>query len=108
MQNSLLICTQWAQQHFSSVDLGDCRRVQRLVKVAAALAARPTGTLPGALPHWRELKAAYRLFDNRALTFEKALAPHRRHAQASCSAVGQYLLIEDTTLLDFSSLQCGN
>ena len=103
MQKSLLTCSNWAQQHLGSVELGDCRRVARLVKVAAALAAHPCGTLPGAFPKWSELKAAYRLLDNPSLTFEKALSPHLQSVRAACAQAGQYLLIEDTTLLDFSS-----
>jgi hypothetical protein len=103
MQNSLLTCGQWAEQNFGAAQIGDCRRVRRLVKVAAALAACPGGTLPGAFPQWSQLKAAYRLLDNPALSFEKALAPHLQQVQAACAAPGQYLLIEDTTLLDFSA-----
>jgi hypothetical protein len=57
----------WAEQNFASVDLGDCRRERRLVKVAAALAQDPGGTLPGAIPKWKNLKAAYRLLDNSAI-----------------------------------------
>jgi hypothetical protein len=73
------------------------------VKVAAALAESPSGTLPSALPQWSELKAAYRLFDNPTVTFEKILEPHFRKVQATCVTAGQFLLIEDTTLLDYSS-----
>jgi hypothetical protein len=103
MQISLLTCSQWAQEQFGSVELGDCRRVERLVKVAAALAETPSGTLPSALPQWSELKAAYRLFDNPTVTFEKILEPHCQKVQATCVTAGQFLLIEDTTLLDYSA-----
>ncbi len=103
MQNSLQACGQWAEQNFGLVEVGDCRRVRRLVKVAGALARRPGGALPGAFPRWRDLKAAYRLLDNPALSFEKILEPSLQQARAACSGPGQYLLIEDTTLLDFSS-----
>jgi len=103
MQKSLLTCTQWAQEQFGSADLGDCRREDRLVKVAAALAENPSGTLPSALPEWSELKAAYRLFDNPSVTFEKILEPHFHKVRAACVTAGQFLLIEDTTLLDYSS-----
>jgi hypothetical protein len=103
MQKSLLTCMQWAQDQFGSADLGDCRRVDRLIKVAAALAESPSGTLPSALPKWSELKAAYRLFDNPTVKLEKILEPHFRKVQATCVTSGQFLLIEDTTLLDYSS-----
>jgi hypothetical protein len=103
MQKPLLTCSQWAREQFSAVDLGDCRRVDRLVKVGRALAENPSGTLPSALREWSELKAAYRLFDNPSVTFEKILEPHWRKVQATCVGTGQFLLIEDTTLLDYSS-----
>lgn len=103
MQNSLLTCAQWAQEHLGSVDLGDGRRERRLIRVAAALAACPRGTLPGAFPKWNELKAAYRLLDNRAVSFEKMLSPHWQGVRAACGGAGQFLLIEDTTILDFSA-----
>jgi Transposase DNA-binding/Transposase DDE domain/Transposase Tn5 dimerisation domain len=103
MQDSLLTCTRWAEQNFATVDLGDCRRKRRWIKVAAALAKNPGGTLPGAIPKWKDLKAAYRLLDNSAVTFEKVLTPHWQAVRNSCSESGEYLLIEDTTILDFSS-----
>lgn len=103
MQQSLLACEQWAQREFSHGILGDCRRVRRLVKIAAALAAEPSGTLPAALGTWPELKAAYRLLDNPALTFDKILQPHWVQTQKSCSQPGHWLLIEDSTSLNFSS-----
>ena len=103
MQKPLLTCAQWAEQTFGDVDLADCRRRRRLVKVAAALAGHPGGTLPGALPKWKDLKAAYRLLDNPSVTFEKLLRPQWRRVQSLCAAAGQYLVIEDTTLLDFTS-----
>src|SRR3954471_12554348 len=101
MQKSLLTCDRWAEQNFASVDLGDCRRGRRLVKVAPALARHPGGTLPGAIPKWKDLKAAYRLLDNSAVTFEKLLRPHWQTVRNSCSQAGEYLIIEDTTALDF-------
>lgn len=82
--------------------MGDVRRTRRLVGVAAALAHCPSGTLPQALPHWSELKAAYRLLDNRAVSDEAILAPHLARTRRACTQAGEYLLVEDTTLLDYS------
>ena len=36
----------WAAQEMGHVHVGDRRRTQRLVRVAAALAQNPNGTLP--------------------------------------------------------------
>lgn len=103
MKNFSLTCSQWANEHFGAVDLSDCRRSRRLVKVAAALVRQPGGSLPKALPKWKDLKAAYRLLDSPVMSFEKVLTPHWRQVRSTCTRSGQYLLIEDTTVLDFSS-----
>lgn len=99
---TLLPPSQWAQQEFAFAHLGDARRNKRLVKIATQLAAHPGGTLPQAFPHWAELKAAYRFFDQRGVSFEQVLEPHLERTRQACGQAGEYLLIEDTTLLDYS------
>jgi hypothetical protein len=73
-----------------------------LVNIAQHLAAAPGGTLPQAFPDWAELKAAYRFFGQRGVSFERVLAPHVERTRQTCRQPGEYLLIEDTTLLDYS------
>ena len=92
----------WAQHEFAFAKLGDSRRNKRLVKIAANLAAHPGGTLPQAFRDWAELKAAYRFFGQSGVTFQRVLAPHLEGTRQSCRQPGEYLLIEDTTLLDYS------
>jgi hypothetical protein len=102
MISSLTPAAQWARAEFGFAQLGDLRRTKRLVKVAQALANHPGGTLPQAISQWDELKAAYRLFGQAGVTFEAILRPHWEHTQAACRQAGEYLLIEDTTLLDYT------
>lgn len=102
MSTTLLPPEQWAQNEFGFAQLGDARRNQRLVKIATHLAAQPGGTLPQAFPQWAELKAAYRFFGQKGVSFERVLAPHRERTRQACRQPGEYLLIEDTTLLDYS------
>ena len=102
MCTSLLPSAQWAQTHFGFAQLGDQRRNQRLVKIAQHLAAHPGGTLPQAFGQWAELKAAYRFLGQAGVTFERIQAPHLALTQAACREAGEYLIIEDTTLLDYS------
>jgi hypothetical protein len=102
MITSLLSPAQWAQHEFEFAQLGDRRRNRRLVKIAERLAAHPGGTLPQAFPNWSEVKAAYRLFDQAGVSFDAILAPHLERTRAACREPGEYLLIEDTTLLDYS------
>jgi hypothetical protein len=93
----------WAQKEFGSAQLGDSRRTQRLVQVAQALAERPQGTLPGTFSSWAELKGAYRLFATEDATYDKVIGPHWERTRRECREGGEYFLIEDSTLLDFSN-----
>lgn len=102
MSTMLMPPEQWAQNEFGFAQLGDRRRNHRLVRIATHLAAKPGGTLPQAFPDWAELKAAYRFFGQSGVTFERILAPHLERARQVCRQPGEYLLIEDTTLLDYS------
>ena len=93
----------WAEQEMSRVQLGDCRRTQRLVTVTAALAQKPTGTLPSTFSDWKTLRAAYRLFAEPDVTQEAIVAPHTQRVAQACQAPGEYLLVEDTTTLSFNT-----
>lgn len=92
----------WAQTEWGGAELGDARRTARVVKMATALAQSPGGTLPDPISNWAELKAAYRLLNNPEITFERLLRSHWTRTQLACSARGEYLLIEDTTELDYT------
>lgn len=102
MNTTLATPAQWAQQEFALARLGDQRRTQRLVKIATRLAQNPGGTLPQALPHWKELKAAYRFFDQPKVRPLEVQSPHWEATRHHCRQPGEYLLIEDTTQLDYS------
>lgn len=94
---------QWAQNEFAFAELGDPRRSKRLVKIATQLADHPGGTLPQAFEDWAELKAAYRFFDNAAVDFGGVLEPHLKRTRLRCREPGEYLIIEDTSELDFTA-----
>jgi len=103
MHATLLQPQEWAQLEFAPADFGDARRTKRLVEIGSALAQCPSGTLPEAFADWAELKAAYRFFSNPNIHYEKILSPHWQRTHRSCTEPGEYLLIEDTTELDYSS-----
>ena len=48
----------WAAEEFATVDLGDKRLNNRLVKLAGQLAAKPTLSIPGACGGWGDTAAA--------------------------------------------------
>lgn len=103
MHSCLSTPAQWAQCEFAMASLGDRRRTARLVNIASHLAASPSGTLPGAFSSWDELKAAYRFFSQPKVGPEQILGPHHQRTLAACREPGEYLLIEDTTELDYSA-----
>jgi hypothetical protein len=71
--------------------------------MAASLARTPTGTLPQAFPVWKDLKAAYRFLDHIEFGPSEIQQTHRQRTLEMCQQPGEYLLIEDTTELDYSS-----
>lgn len=103
MMTTLLPPALWAQHEFGFATLGDKRRTKRLVKAATNLAATPGGTLPQAFPSWAELKATYRLLNQRGVSFETVIATHVARTRQACREPGEYLIIEDTTDLDFTA-----
>jgi hypothetical protein len=102
MISSISAPAQWARSQFGSVELGDRRLTQRLVQVGTGLAQNPGGTLPQAFPKMKDLKAAYRFFNKAKVGPEQIQASHWEQTRACCSQPGEYLLIEDTSELDYS------
>ena len=100
--STLLAPAQWAQTEFALAELGDRRRTQRLVKMASALAHCPGGTLLQAFPEGKDLKAAYRFLSQPQASYERILTPHWARTRRACQEPGEYLLIEDTTELDYT------
>ena len=105
MQSTLMNAKDWAAAEFANAQLGDRRRKKRLLKVAAVLAEKPKGTLPKSFDRWADLKAAYRLFSSQEVNYQKIITPHWQQSRQACQEPGEYLLIEDTTALDFTSHQ---
>jgi hypothetical protein len=95
----------WAEQQFGDCELGDLRRTQRAVKLATCMAARPDGSTPDQTENWADCKAAYRLIGNQDVTFEALAKPHWQ--QTRQRPPGTYLLLNDTTTLDFGILRRG-
>lgn len=96
----LLDNKQWVSENFQKCDLGDVRRTKRLLKVAESIVDAPDESFPGQSPDWADLKAVYRLFDTDEVTFEAICEPHWK--QTRNTKKGRYLLISDTTDLDFT------
>lgn len=103
MASTLTVATEWAAAEFGGAQLGDRRRAPRLIQVATAMAEDAHGTLPGSFESWAEVKAAYRFLEEPDVTYDRVMAPHRTRVREACRRPGEYLLVEDTTSLDFTS-----
>jgi hypothetical protein len=69
------------------------------VGLAASVLCNPSGSLPEQMANMADLKAAYRLFARDAVTFEAIAGPHWKLTRQR--APGTYLVLDDTTELDF-------
>jgi Transposase DNA-binding len=93
----------WAITEFADAELGDWRRTQRLVDLAALLAHPPSATRPEACGHGARLTSADRFFAN------DDIAPYdilQSPTEATCSRLAQVpvvLAVQDTTEIDWTS-----
>lgn len=92
---------QWAASQFGNCNFGDCRLTKRLVKVAERTIENPDASMPRQHGNWADLKAAYRLFDCPSVTFDAVAEPHWQSTRRR--PAGRYLIISDTTEIDFTS-----
>ncbi len=99
MEHHLTDPVQWAHAHFGGADLGHQRRTKRLVRLATQIAVDSMASLPDQTETWADLKAAYALFDNDAVTFDAVATPHWKRTR-DCPP-GRWLILNDTTELDF-------
>jgi hypothetical protein len=92
----------WIGDEFSSVDLGDVRRDQRLLKVAQRMWESPGASTQGASQGWSEAMGAYRLWQNQDVTAEVILAAHQDQVRQRAKGPRVLLHIQDTSELDFT------
>jgi len=89
-------------QEYQGAELGDQRLSRRVERVAERLEAKPNVAFPLALVTEAELEGFYRLVNNKKVTPEALLEPHRAatlQRMASCESV---LVVHDTTELRYT------
>jgi hypothetical protein len=93
----------WAHDELCHADLGDHRLNRRLARLVADLAAQPEAPVPLACGSWAATKAAYRFWDNDAVSGRAILEAHTRRTRDRLPGDGRAVLaIQDTTVLNFS------
>lgn len=84
--------------------MGDARRQRRLCMIAAQLARSPSASLPEALKGDAQVQGAYRLFNNRAVSFEALMVPQAERTRVRSEEAGAVLVLHDTTECSFPDL----
>jgi hypothetical protein len=82
---------------FSGADLGDERRVARLLQIVEAMGRQPQASLPDVFETEADLKAAYRFFGSEAFDFDDLLEEHRARSAELAEAVQRVIVVHDTT-----------
>jgi hypothetical protein len=93
----------WSELEFNRLPISDDRVVKRLIKTAQILGDNPQKTIPNACNgKWSDIKATYRLFDNKSLTPQAIIMSHREQTIERMKNYDVVLAVQDTTSLDYS------
>ena len=87
----------WAEKHFAEVDLGEVRRNQRTVSIAAAMAMNPDKSIPKIFTEAYDIKAAYNFFRHPEATPDNLQRAHRELVLEQLHRPGRYLLLADSS-----------
>jgi hypothetical protein len=93
----------WVHREFGGAKLGDRRLEARLLDLASSFFARPQANIPGACGSTAAAKAAYRFFDNRRVTMDALLEPHRQATIERMRREPVVLVAQDTTSLCYTT-----
>jgi len=86
----------------NGIDLGDDRLNKRSKHILEALADNPEASINAACDGWGDTLAAYRFFNNTAVTPEEILRPHREATLCRMREHRVVLVVQDTSELDFT------
>jgi Transposase DNA-binding/Transposase DDE domain len=91
--------SEWASEEFGLAQLGDVRRMRRLVQVAAAVANQPAGQVTAVFECSADREGAFRLLENDAVSPEAvAYASHRACARRTAGAEFVYVSVDGSSL----------
>jgi hypothetical protein len=97
------VSSDWAEEEFGEVSLGDDRLGRRLLALAHDFYARPEANIPQACGSRAKTKAAYRFLDHPGVKMEEILKPHYEATAARCAREKIVLALQDTTSFNYST-----
>lgn len=93
----------WIENQWGQAMLGDARRNSRAIKLAEDLLNKPSASFPEQCSNWGSLKAAYRFFNEKDVSFEALQQPHRSQVIEQARRPGITLFIQDGSEIDYTS-----
>jgi len=93
----------WAKDELEFMDLGDHRLNERGIHILDKLGLSPGKTIPQAFKSWKEMKAAYRFFDNPSVSEDKILAAHLGKTIERVAEHPVVLFVSDTTDINYTT-----
>jgi hypothetical protein len=93
----------WVAEELKTVDLGDKRRNQRLIKIVEDLSAMPHASVTQAARDEAAVQGIYEFWGNVRVKAHEILAAHRDSTFSRVEEQEIVLAVQDTTELDFSS-----
>jgi hypothetical protein len=93
----------WVQHEFASVNFGDKRLTQRLIRITETFIKQPNASIPKASTDWAETKATYNFFKNEKVTMTAMLENHVTATANRCQQQDVVLCVQDTTTLNYTS-----
>lgn len=92
----------FVESEYGSVNFGDKRLNDRGKQLFRRFSNKPMASIPGSCEGWTETKAAYRFFGNDLVTAKKVIKPHRVATFDRISKHPLVLLLQDTSVLNYS------
>ncbi len=99
---------QFVATETAGVDLGDCRRENRLRTILTAATASPSSSFPDMCDSVAELEGTYRFLNNEDVTPEAILEPHIRSTAARVKVAGRVIVACDSTEFSFGPVARGD
>lgn len=93
----------WAEDEFSTVDLGDKRLNKRLVKLCDSFSNLPESPINQACEDWGETKAAYRFLQNKKVDCDQILSSHQAKTLKRACDREVVLAVQDTSYFIYTN-----
>jgi hypothetical protein len=93
----------WVVEELMEADFGDSRLTDRVMRLVKRLSERPEASVPAACCKIAEAKAAYRFWNNPAVSPQGVLEPHVKQTARRASEHPVVLVAQDTTEVNLTS-----